>query len=133
MLFNYIKQNDIRVIWTLHDCWSFTGHCPYFTMVNCDKWKSGCGGCPQKNIYPKSMLDTTSFMWRKKKSWFTGVKVLTIVTPSEWLASLVKESYLSEYPVKVINNGIDLNIFKPTPSDFRETHGILGGGYSSSV
>lgn len=128
MLFNYIKQNDIRVIWTLHDCWSFTGHCPYFTMVNCDKWKSGCGGCPQKNIYPKSMLDTTSFMWKKKKSWFTGVKDLTIVTPSEWLASLVKESYLSEYPVKVINNGIDLNIFKPTPSDFRETHGILGGG-----
>ena len=127
MLFRWIKKNDIKVIWTLHDCWSFTGHCPYFTMVGCDKWKSGCGGCPQKNIYPKSYLDTTSFMWRKKKEWFTGVKDLTVVTPSAWLAGLVKESFLSGYPVKVINNGIDLNVFKPTPSDFRESHGIVGG------
>ena len=125
MLFRWIKKNNVRVIWTLHDCWTFTGHCPYFTMVGCDKWKSGCGGCPQKNIYPKSYLDTTSFMWKKKKEWFTGVKDLTIVTPSEWLAGLVKDSFLSEYPVKVINNGIDLNVFKPTPSDFRETHGII--------
>ena len=125
MLFGWIKKNDIRVIWTLHDCWTFTGHCPYFTMVGCDKWKTGCGRCPQKNIYPKSYLDTTSFMWKKKKEWFTGVKDLTIVTPSEWLAGLVKDSFLSEYPVKVINNGIDLNVFKPTPSDFRETHGII--------
>ena len=127
MLFGWIKKKNIRVIWTLHDCWAFTGHCPYFTMVGCDKWKSGCGGCPQKNIYPKSYLDTTSFMWKKKKEWFTGVKDLTIVTPSAWLAGLVKESFLSEYPIRVINNGIDLNVFKPTPSDFRETHGIVGG------
>lgn len=128
MLFGWIKKNNIRVIWTLHDCWSFTGHCPYFTMVGCEKWKNGCGGCPQKNIYPKSYIDTTSYMWKKKKEWFTGVKDLTIVTPSEWLADLVKESYLSEYPVKVINNGIDLKVFKPTPSDFRETHGIVRRG-----
>ena len=128
MLFGWIKKNNIRVIWTLHDCWTFTGHCPYFTMVGCDKWKTGCGGCPQKNIYPKSYLDTTSFMWKKKKEWFTGIKDLTIVTPSEWLAGLVKESFLSVYPVRVINNGIDLDIFKPTPSDFRKTHGISGGG-----
>ena len=124
MLFSFIKKNNIRVIWTLHDCWTFTGHCPYFTMVGCDKWKTGCGGCPQKNIYPKSLIDTTSFMWKRKKEWFTGVKDLTIVTPSEWLAVLVKESYLSEYPIKVINNGIDLDVFKPIPSDFRETNGI---------
>ena len=126
MLFGWIKKNNIKVIWTLHDCWTFTGHCPSFTMVGCDKWKSGCGGCPQKNIYPKSCLDTTSFMWKKKKEWFTGVKDLTIVTPSEWLADLVKKSFLSEYPIKVINNGIDLNIFKPTQSDFRDAHGIEG-------
>ena len=126
MLFGWIKRNNVRVIWTLHDCWTFTGHCPYFTMVGCIKWKNGCGGCPQKNIYPKSHIDTTRFMWKKKREWFTGVKDLTIVTPSEWLADLVKESFLSEYPVKVINNGIDLNVFKPTPSNFRETHGIQG-------
>ena len=127
ILFRWIKKNNIKVIWTLHDCWSFTGHCPYFTMVGCEKWKTGCGGCPQKNIYPRSYLDTTSFMWHKKEKWFTGVNDLTIVTPSEWLASLVKESYLREYPIKVINNGIDLNVFKPTPSDFRVLHGIEGG------
>ena len=124
MLFKYIKKKRIRVIWTLHDCWSFTGHCPHFTMVGCDKWKTGCGNCPQKSIYPRSYLDTTKFMWKKKKKWFTGVEDLTIVTPSQWLAGFVKESFLSEYPVQVINNGIDLEVFKPTPSDFRETHGI---------
>lgn len=124
MLFGWIKKNNIKVIWTLHDCWSFTGHCPHFSMIGCDKWKSGCGGCPQKNVYPKSYIDTTSFMWRKKKEWFTGIKNLTIVTPSVWLARLVKESFLSEYPVKVINNGIDLNVFKPTSSKFRQEHGI---------
>lgn len=120
MLFGYIKKKNIRVIWTLHDCWTFTGHCPYFDIVRCDKWKTGCGGCPQKNIYPRSLIDTTHFMWKMKKKWFTGVNDLTIVTPSEWLAGLVRDSYLSGYPIKVINNGIDLSIFKPTPSDIRD-------------
>ena len=63
------------------------------------------------------MYDNTKRMWKLKRKWFTGVKNMTIVTPSKWLAELVKESYLKEYPVKVINNGIDLNIFKPTPCD----------------
>lgn len=124
MLFGWIKTNNIRAIWTLHDCWTFTGHCPHFTAVGCDKWETGCGGCPQKNVYPKSYLDTTAYMWKKKREWFTGVKDLTIVTPSEWLAGLVKESYLSDYPVRVINNGIDLSVFQPVPSEFREKHGI---------
>ena len=124
MLFKWIKKKSIRVVWTLHDCWSFTGHCPHFTVVGCDKWKTGCGECPQKTVYPKSYLDTTAFMWKKKREWFTGVKDLTIVTPSEWLGGLVRESFLSEYPVKVINNGIDLSVFQPSPSRFRENHNI---------
>lgn len=124
MLFRYIKENNIPVVWTLHDCWAFTGHCPYFTMVHCEKWKTGCGGCPQRTIYPKSYLDTTHFMWSKKKEWFTGVENMTIVTPSEWLSKLVKDSFLSEYHVRVINNGIDLEIFKPTISNFRNQYGI---------
>ena len=124
MLFRYIKKKNIPVVWTLHDCWAFTGHCPYFTMVGCERWKSGCGCCPQKMIYPKSVLDTTAFKWKKKKKWFSGVKNLTVVTPSDWLAGLVKESFLAEYPVEVIHNGIDLEIFRPTPSDFRAAHGI---------
>mgnify|MGYP002532974705 FL=1 len=113
MLFSYIKKHDIPVVWTLHDCWSFTGQCPYFTMVKCDEWKTGCHDCPQYKEYPSSLYDNTKMMWRLKKKWFTGVKNMTIVTPSKWLAGLVKESYLRDYPVQVINNGIDLNVFKP--------------------
>lgn len=124
MLFKYIKKHNIRVIWTLHDCWSFTGQCPHFTMIKCDKWKTGCYNCPQYRQYPEAYVDRTKTMYKLKKKWFTGVQNLTIVTPSEWLAGLVKQSYLKDYPVKVINNGIDLKIFKPTDSKFREKYKI---------
>ena len=124
MLFKYIKKHNIKTVWTLHDCWAFTGHCPYFDIVGCNKWKTGCYGCPQYKEYPKSLFDNSKYMYRLKKKWFTGVKNMTIVTPSEWLAGLVKESYLRDYPVKVINNGIDLNAFKPTESDFREKYAL---------
>lgn len=117
MLFSYIKEHKVPVVWTLHDCWSFTGQCPYFTMVKCSKWKTGCNSCPQYKEYPSSLYDNTKKMWKLKKKWFTGIENMTIVTPSQWLANLVKESYLKEYPVKVINNGIDLSVFKPTPYD----------------
>lgn len=121
LLFNYLKRKKIRVIWTLHDCWSFTGQCPHFTYVNCDKWKTKCYNCPMISSYPKSFVDNSEWNYQKKKELFTGLD-LTIVTPSKWLANLVKESFLKEYPVKVINNGIDTNIFKPTESDFREKY-----------
>lgn len=111
MLFSYIKKNKIRVVWTLHDCWAMTGQCPYFTMVKCDRWKEGCGNCPQIKVYPDALVDRTSYMWKKKKSWFTRIDNLTIVTPSEWLAKLVAQSYLGNYPIQVINNGIDLSVF----------------------
>ncbi len=124
LLFRYIKHNHIPVVWTLHDCWTFTGKCPHFTMVKCDKWKMGCAHCPQLKGYPKALLDVSRMMWRLKKKWFTGVANMTIVTPSQWLCDLVKQSYLKDYSVMVINNGIDLNVFKPTPSDFREKYGI---------
>lgn len=124
MLFSYIKKYRVRVIWTLHDCWSFTGQCPHFTMAKCEKWKTGCHNCPQYREYPAAMFDRTKIMWKLKKKWFTGVEDMTIVTPSQWLADLVKESYLKDYPVKVIHNGIDLSVFQPTASDFREQYGI---------
>lgn len=124
LLFRYIKKNHIKVVWTLHDCWAFTGHCPYFTMVKCDKWKTGCYNCPQYRGYPESLVDNSRYMYRLKKKWFTGVEDMTIVTPSEWLAGLVKQSFLRDYPVKVIHNGIDLSVFHPTPSDFRERYSI---------
>lgn len=122
MLFSYIKRKNIKVIWTLHDCWSFTGKCPHFSMVKCDKWKLGCYNCPQLRIYPKAYVDQTQRMWKLKKKWFCGVKDMTLVTPSQWLADLAKESFLKEYPIRVIHNGIDLSVFKPTESDFQQKH-----------
>lgn len=125
ILFNYLKKADKKVIWTLHDCWAFTGHCAYFDYVGCDKWKSECKKCPQKKEYPKSNLfDNSTKNLKKKKDIFKGIKDLTIVTPSEWLAKLVGMSFLSEYKIKVINNGIDLSVFKPIESDFREKYNL---------
>lgn len=124
MLFSYIKKHNVPTVWTLHDCWAFTGQCPHFTIVKCDKWKVGCHNCPQYKEYPASLYDNTKKMWQLKKKWFTGVKNMTIVTPSRWLARLAQESYLKEYSIRVINNGIDLNVFKPTQSNFRERYEI---------
>lgn len=124
ILFNYIKRKNIRVVWTLHDCWSFTGHCPHFVIAKCDRWKTGCHHCPQPRVYHKMYLDTSKKMYELKKKWFCGIENMTIVTPSQWLGDLVKQSYLKDYPVKVINNGIDLSVFKPTDSDFREKYGL---------
>ena len=126
LLFRYIKKHDIPVVWTLHDCWAFTGQCPYFTMVECDKWKTGCYDCPQYRQYPESYVDRTKKMYKLKRKWFTSIENMTIVTPSQWLTDLVRQSYLREYPLKVINNGIDLNLFKPTKSDFRDKYGLNG-------
>ena len=115
VLFNYLKNEfQGKIIWTLHDCWAFTGHCSHFTYVNCDKWKHGCHNCPQLNCYPKEYLDTTKKEYNLKRELFTGINNLTLVTPSNWLANLVKKSFLKNYEVKIVNNGIDLNIFKKT-------------------
>ncbi len=122
LLFKYIKKNNIKTVWTLHDCWALTGQCPHFVMAKCEKWKTGCHNCPSYKEYPSAYVDRTKKMWKLKKKWFTGVNDMTLVTPSQWLADLVKESYLKEYPVKVINNGIDLSVFKPTESDFRKKY-----------
>ena len=127
LLFRFIKKHNIPIIWTLHDCWAFTGRCPHFVMTKCDRWKTECHNCPYpKKSYPQSYIDTTRMMWRFKRKLFTGIENCTIVTPSRWLADLVKLSYLKDYPVKVINNGIDLSVFKPTKSDFREKRGLAG-------
>lgn len=124
MLFSYIKKKQISTIWTLHDCWAFTGQCPYFTISSCDKWKSGCFNCPNYREYPESRVDTTKLMWKLKKKWFNGVNNMIIVTPSVWLADLVKNSFLKNYPVQVINNGIDVGVFRRIKSDFRIKYGI---------
>lgn len=119
MLFAYIKANHIKAVWTLHDCWSFTGQCAYFDYAGCSKWITGCHDCPiYRSDYPYSLFcDNSRQNYIQKKAAFTGVKDMTIVTPSSWLASLVRQSYLQEYPVKVIPNGINLDIFSPSRPD----------------
>ena len=127
-LFAYLKTCGKPVVWTLHDCWAFTGHCAYFDYVQCDKWKTGCKSCSQhKDTYPYALFrDASALNYERKKAAFTGVKGLTIVTPSNWLAGLVKESFLKAYPVKVIPNGIDLERFVPQTGTKGERHLVLG-------
>ena len=130
LLFRYLKRKKVKIIWTLHDCWAFTGRCPYFDLVSCNKWVDGCGSCLYPlNQYPASLHDRSSIMWKRKKEWFTGVNDLTIVTPSEWLASLVGQSFLKSYPITVINNGIDLSVFRRIKSDLREKYNIPYDSY----
>ena len=122
MLFTYFKEKKIKLIWTFHDCWAFTGYCPHFTMAGCDKWQTRCEACVQKGEY-SWLFDKSQSLFDRKKRLFEGLD-LTIVTPSAWLAGLVKQSFLKAYPVEVIHNGIDLEIFQPTDSDFRQKYGL---------
>ncbi|MDG1279209.1 MAG: glycosyltransferase [Algoriphagus sp.] len=117
ILFNYIENNNIPVIWTLHDCWSFTGHCTYFDSVGCEKWKTQCEKCPKTKMYPQSIgLDNSFKNFNDKKRIFNQVQNLQIVTPSNWLKNLVSESFLT-HPVTCIHNGVDLDHFSPVSDD----------------
>lgn len=115
VLFKYLKNEYTgKIVWTLHDCWAFTGHCSYFTMKKCNKWQTQCKNCPQLNCYPSEWCDTTYTEYRTKKELFAGLNNLTLITPSEWLKKLVKQSFLKDYQTNVINNGIDIKVFKHT-------------------
>ena len=118
MLFTCFKEKQTKLFWTFHDCWAFTAYCPHFTLSKCEMWKTGCRHCPQRKTF-SWFLDRSKTLYQRKKELFSGLN-LTIITPSVWLADIVKQSFLKEYPVEVIHNGIDLNVFKPKESDFRQ-------------
>lgn len=131
MLFKYLKDEYMkkaghRIVWTLHDCWTFTGHCTHFAYIGCDKWKAeGCHDCPQKRQYPASFLmDSSKRNYIDKKALFTGIPETELVTPSRWLKDEVQKSYLKDYPVHVVPTGIDLKRFRCLDSDLRERYGI---------
>lgn len=127
LLFEYLRTCGKKIIWTLHDCWAFTGHCAYFDFAGCERWKTGCHHCPQKKAYPASLgLDGSKQNYEKKKALFTGIPNLELIVPSRWLESRVRQSFLREYPVSVVYNTINREIFRPTPSDFRQKHGLQG-------
>lgn len=128
ILFRWIKENPgIKVRWTLHDCWSFTGHCAHFLSAGCNKWETGCMSCPAKGSYPKSVvLSGSRRNWLAKQASFLGVRDMEIITPSFWLESLVKRSFLREYPVVVRRNVVDEKVFCPGQSSIAVEHGLSG-------
>lgn len=118
---HYVNKHHIPVAWTMHDCRAFTGQCPYFDEVNCHKWKSGCGKCPQCETW----IDNTHWQWKIRQQWHTTFKNLTIVTPSKWLASFVKESMFKKNSINTIYNGVDISMFsQETNYDVRSKYNI---------
>lgn len=114
VLFRYLSNSNIPKIWIFHDCWSFTGHCAHFENINCEKWLDQCFDCPQKKEYPKSIfLDRSRRNYLIKKQLFSNIPNMHIVSVSNWMKDQVLKSFLKEYPVSVINNGVNTEIFKP--------------------
>lgn len=113
LFFNYIKRSNTPIVWTLHDCWAFTGHCTHYVSKNCNKWKSNCNKCPLKKEYPKSILfDSSSFNYKAKKKIFHFPDEIHFTIVSEWLGVQFMQSFLSDFPFQIIHNGINLNEFK---------------------
>lgn len=118
LLFTFLSQNNIPVVWTIHDCWPFTGHCVHFTAVNCEKWKIECNSCPRLRSYPQSYLkDRSKKNYADKKNTFCLINNMTIVPVSYWLRDTITESFLKKYPIHVIQNGIDLQAFYPRQNE----------------
>lgn len=114
ILFEYLSKANIKIFWTFHDCWPLTGRCAHFDYNGCEKWKTECKHCKFKKAYPRSyFIDKSSHFHKLKKELFLSIKdKCTIITPSEWLYNLVKKSYLKDFPVLVINNGVDVDLTK---------------------
>lgn len=108
ILFEYLNQTNIKVVWTFHDCWAFTGHCYHFMHSKCMKWKSMCNCCAQKHRF----IDRSGDNYLLKESLFTACENMTIIPCSEWMKDLVNKSFLKDKPTYVIHNGVDIQIFK---------------------
>ena len=122
LLFDYFRKNRTKLIWTFHYCWTFTAYCPHFSMAKCDLWKTQCSSCVQRREY-SWFFDRSSEIFDRKKKAFEKLD-LTIVTPSQWLADQVRQSFLQSYPVEVIYNGVDIDLFGPIDSNFRTKYGV---------
>lgn len=114
VLFGYLKESGIPVVWSHHDCWAFTGHCAFYSSVNCNKWQTECGHCPLYKEYPGSLfIDNSRRIFRLKKELFTSLESLYNVGVSEWISNELKKSFLNKYPIITICNGIDTDVFRP--------------------
>lgn len=113
LLFRYLNKTDIKVVWTFHDCWAFTGHCFHFVTKDCMRWKTGCHDCPLHHLYPNTVLDRSVKNYALKKELFSANENLAIVACSDWLGDFVKDSFLGDKRLEIIHNGVDLDVFKP--------------------
>lgn len=131
LLAEFLRKIDKPVVWTFHDCWPITGHCSYFDAVNCERWKTGCYGCPNKHGYPTSkFIDNSKRNFELKKELFRSIPNLTIVAPCNWMANIVKQSFLDDKDVRVIYNGVNTDVFKPASTnkiyELKQTLGLQG-------
>lgn len=137
MLLSYLGKRRIKTFWTFHDCWAYTAYCPHYEAVGCNHWKTSCGKCPLRKRY-SWFFDRSAYLFRQKRSAVTDLD-LTVVAPSLWMAEQARQSFFGQYSIRVIRNGIDLQVFRPTPGDFRERFGlrdktvIVGAAYKWSA
>lgn len=114
LLFEYLNQSTIKVVWTMHDFWAITGHCMHFISKRCDRFETLCLHCPMRKVYPKSLIDRSRENYELKKNLFSSNENMSIVAVSDWVGNQFKRSFLKDKPLFVIPNGIDLSLFKPT-------------------
>ena len=132
ILFKCLKESKIPVVWTLHDIWSFTGHCSYFELdsqnwqSDCQNWQSDCQNCKLTHTYPKSYTDFSHRNFRMKKEAFTGIENMILVPVSDWLDGLLKKSFLKDYKTRVIHNGVDVSVFnvRNDGDDIKRKYGV---------
>lgn len=130
ILFDFLAQSNIPVVWTVHDCWLYTGHCYYYSYAGCNKWQTGCGHCPQKKEFPASwLIDRSHQNYEDKKQAFTSLPLdqLTIVPVSEWIREEMQHSFFRNNQFHVIHNGINTNIFNIyNPEQVKQKYGLNG-------
>ena len=114
LLLKYISKNDIPVVWTMHDCWAYTGKCAHYVNVNCLKWKDQCRKCPNVRTYPPSLLfDMSSKGFNIKKKLYLNLQNVVMVGVSDWIKNEAAQSILSSFTITRIYNWVDCDVFKP--------------------
>ena len=132
ILFRYLSTVDIPVVWTLHDCWAFTGHCAWPIHGHCDRFQKQCCHCPlQSKGYPKSfLLDRSRSNFKLKKRYFRSLQDLHLVTVSRWLEQQVRLSFMQDMDIRTIYNGLDTEVFRPSgtpPTSVTDGHPLVLG------
>lgn len=120
ILFETLRKHNIPIVWTLHDCWPMTGHCSHFLDVGCTEWKTGCrtSCCPAKRNYPSTLgLSRNKDNFSDKKKSYGSLNNMHIITVSDWMNSIARQSMLAGNEIHTIHNGVDMDIFRRMRAD----------------